>query len=76
MTTQERMLKGDGHPSKLALHPVDLPKIATDVVVAAPLMVGQLESARGVSMAGTRSTEVDHGGQILLLPECDCAGPP
>ena len=56
-------------------HCVDSCEIIPHVVVAAPLVVGQSEAARGIGLAGSSSAQVDHGGQILFLPECDCADP-
>ena len=38
-------------------------------------MAGRLESACGIGAAGSRSTEVNHGGQILLPLERDLADP-
>ena len=60
---------------KLICHRVDSCEIIPHVVVAAPLVVGQSEAASGIGVAGSSSAQMDHGGQILLLPECDCADP-
>ncbi len=60
---------------KLVRHRVDSSQIVSYLVVAAPLAVGKPEAARGIGVAGSSSAQVDHGGQILLLPECDCADP-
>ena len=40
------------------------------VVVAAALVAGQPEAARSIGLARSCSTQVDHSGQILLLPAC------
>ena len=60
---------------KLVCHCVDSSEIVSHLVVAAPLAVGQPEAARGIGVAGSSSAQVDHGCQILFLPECDCANP-
>ncbi len=38
-------------------------------MVAAALVAGQPEFACGIGAAGSGSTEMNHGGQILLSPE-------
>ena len=60
---------------ELVRHCIDSCEIIPHVVVAAPLVVGQSKAVRGIGLAGSSSAQVDHGGQILLLAECDCADP-
>ena len=60
---------------ELVCHCVDSSEIVSHLVVAAPLVMGQPEAARGIGVTGSGSAQVDYGGQILLLPECDCADP-
>ena len=60
---------------KLVLHRVDSCQIDSHVVVAASLVVGQPEAVCHISVAGSGTAEVDYGGEILLLPERDCADP-
>ena len=70
-----RLLACDRQSAELVCHCVDSFEIVSHLVAAAPLAVGQSEAARGIGVAGSSSAQVDHGGQILLLPECDCADP-
>src|SRR5438093_1568349 len=62
-------------PGELPLHLVDLREVVADVVIAAPLAGCQPEAAPCIGIAGPGSAEVDHCGQILLLPERDGGDP-
>jgi hypothetical protein len=58
---------------ELPLHRIDPCEVGSHVVVAASLMGTKPKAARGIGMAGSCSTEVNNGGQILLLLERDLA---
>ncbi len=53
------------------LQRIDSCQVVSHVVVAAPLPGGQPEFACGISPSGPGSTQMDHGGQVLLLLKRD-----
>jgi hypothetical protein len=68
MILSPRELAGGRQPGELPLERVDLREVAANIVVAALLAGGQPEAPRGIGGARPRAAQVDHGGQILLLP--------
>src|SRR4051794_2227688 len=56
-----------GKTLELALHGVDLCEIAGDEVIAAALAIRELKAAARIAESRARATEVDDGGEILLL---------
>src|SRR5262245_51833275 len=59
-------LAGRRHPGEQPLHRVHLGEIGADVVIAAALPGGQPEASSRVSIARSRSAQVNERGQILL----------
>ena len=57
-------------------HSIDPYKVVADVVVAAPLVAGESEAMCCIGVACCSSTEMDHGGQILLLLQRRRGKPP
>ena len=70
-----RLLARGSESGELVLHRVDSCEITSHVVVAASLVVGQSKSTCHIGAARCGAAEVDHGGQILFLPERDPAYP-
>src|SRR5437867_916379 len=64
-----RLSCGGRQPGEPPLHRIDLREVVADVVIAAPLVGIQPETAPCIGVAGPGSAEVDHCGQILLLLE-------
>src|SRR6266850_3904899 len=63
-------------PGELLLHHVDSLEVGSDVVIAAALVGHHPEAACCIGVARCGSTEMDHGGQILLLLERRWGEPP
>src|SRR2546428_3010324 len=63
------VLTGPRQSHELPLHRVDLCQVAADGVGAARIAGGQPEAAACEGVARSSSTEVDDGGEILLLLE-------
>jgi len=61
-------LLGGRQPGELSLQRVDMREVSADVVIATALPGRQPEPASRVGVARPGATEVDDGGQVLLLP--------
>src|SRR2546422_9007564 len=68
-------LLGGRQPGELSLQRVDMRKVAADVVVATALPGRQPEPASRVGVARSGATQVDDGGQVLLLLQRGGGGP-
>ena len=67
---------GGREPREPSLRRIDSREVAAHVVVAAPLAGGQSEPPPGVGVSRSLAAQVDHGGEILLLPQGRGGDPP